>query len=111
MFVRFRKSSRRLDVSLVETRRVGGKVRQARVASLGSIALPLTVASRMDFWARIRQRIARLSNRIGGEDCNKILGVLFERIPMPTAEEQRALQLEKAKADAKFWGMVGYVCG
>ena len=104
MFVRFRKSSRRLDVSLVETQRVSGKARQAHIAGLGSIPLPLTVADRMDFWARIHSRIARLSNRLGGNDLNKILGALFERIPMPTAEEQRALQLENAKEDAKFWG-------
>jgi hypothetical protein len=41
------------------------------------------------------------------EDCNKILGALFECIPMPTAEEQRALQLENAKDDVKFWDMLG----
>jgi hypothetical protein len=107
MFVRFRKSLRRLDVSLAETRRVGGKVRQEHIASLGSIALPPTVASRMAFWARIHQHIAQLSNRV---DCNKILGALFARIPMPTAEEQRALQLENAKADAQFCGMLGDMC-
>jgi hypothetical protein len=105
MFVRFRQSSsRRLDLSLVEARRSNGKVKQEHVASLGSIFLPPSVADRIAFWARLHERLARLSNRIGGDMHGKILGSVHARIPMPTAEEQRALQLENAKADAKFWG-------
>ena len=45
MFVRFRKSLRRLDVSLAETRRVGGKVRQEHVASLGKLTYSWGIAT------------------------------------------------------------------
>jgi hypothetical protein len=37
MFVRFRETGRRLQCSLIETRRVDGKVRHEHIASLGSI--------------------------------------------------------------------------
>jgi hypothetical protein len=37
MFVRFRQSAQRQQPSIVETRRVAGKVRHEHVASLGSI--------------------------------------------------------------------------
>jgi hypothetical protein len=103
MFVRFRKSSRRLDASLVETRRVGGKVRQEHVASLGSIAVPATVADRVAFWPRLHARLAALSNRIDAEAQAKIFGSVHTRIPMPTIDEQRALQLQNAKTDADRW--------
>lgn len=43
MFVRFRSSSRRLQVSLVETRRIDGKVRHEHVASFGSVIEPQTL--------------------------------------------------------------------
>jgi predicted Zn-dependent protease len=33
----------------------------------------------------------------------KVLGAVHDRVPMVTADEQRALQLENAKADAQFW--------
>jgi|SRR5262244_2412646 len=46
MFVRFRDAGRRLQVSLVETRRADGKVRHEHIASLGSIVMPTTVLSR-----------------------------------------------------------------
>lgn len=49
MFVRFREAGRRLQVSLVETRRHGGKVRHEHVAMLGSVELPATVADRLAF--------------------------------------------------------------
>jgi len=51
-------------VSIVETRRVGGKVRHEHIASLGSIETPLTVANRVAFWQRVHERLAKLSNRI-----------------------------------------------
>jgi hypothetical protein len=104
MFVRFRKSVRRLDVSLVESSRTDGGVRQAHIASLGSIPLPLDTASRVTFWAQLHARLARLANRIGADDSAKIMAAAHARIPMPTAEEQRALQLENIKAEAGFWG-------
>jgi hypothetical protein len=50
MFVRFRETPRRLQLSLVETSREGGKVRHEHVASLGAVPMPLSVAGRVEFW-------------------------------------------------------------
>ena len=93
-------------MSLVETGRVNGKVRHEHIASLGSILMPPTVASRIIFWCQLHERLARLSNRIDGEAQGKILGAVHERIPMVTPDEQRALQLENAKADAEQWSNI-----
>ena len=64
MFVRFRQSPGRLQLSLIETRRVGGQVRHEHVASFGSIKTPPTVAGRIIFWQRLHERIGKLSNPI-----------------------------------------------
>ena len=103
MFVRYRETPYRLQLSLVETRRVNGKVRHEHVASLGSVETPPTVAGRIAFWQRLHQRLAQLGNRLDGEAQAKVLGAVHARVPMVTADEQRALQLEHAKADAKQW--------
>lgn len=103
MFVRFRQTGSRLPASLIETRRVDGKVRHEHIASLGSIATPLIVADRIAFWRRLHERLAKLDNRLDGEAQAKLLGVVHARIPMVTADEQRTLQLENAKADAQTW--------
>jgi hypothetical protein len=103
MFVRFRQSGHRLQTSLIENRRVDGKVRHEHIASLGSITLPPSVADRITFWQRLHGRLAKLSNRVTTEDQGKVLGAVHAKVPMVTADEQRALQLENAKADAQFW--------
>jgi hypothetical protein len=64
MFVRFRGTKRKLQASLVETRRVDGHVRHEHIAQLGSVEIPQTVAARSAFWKRLHERLARLSNRI-----------------------------------------------
>jgi hypothetical protein len=97
MFVRFRQASRRLQLSLVETRREGGKVRQEHVVSLGAIATPQTVAGRVEYWRDLHQRLGRLSNRLDGEMQATILGAVHARVPMPTVEEIHALNLEEAR--------------
>jgi hypothetical protein len=104
MFVRFRERLTRLQVSVVETRRVEGKVRHEHVASLGSIEMPLSVADRIEFWRRLHERLMRLSNRIDGATQIKVLDAIHGRIPMVTPDEQRALQIENAEADAHLWG-------
>jgi hypothetical protein len=103
MFVRFRETPRRLQQSLVETRREGGKVRHEHVASLGAIPTPLTVAGRVEYWQSLHQRLARLSNRLDGEIQAKILGAVHARVPMPTVDEIHALQLEEAKQHETAW--------
>jgi hypothetical protein len=39
MFVRFRQTAQRLQASLVETRRIDGKVRHEHIAGLGSVEM------------------------------------------------------------------------
>jgi hypothetical protein len=89
MFARFRENPRRLQVSVVETRRISpARVRHEHVASLGSIALPLTVAGRIEFWRRLHERLVRLSNRIDSRAQGKLLGAVHARIPMVTPENR-----------------------
>jgi hypothetical protein len=78
-----------------------GEIRQEHVASLGSIVVPQTVADRVAFWQRVPERLAKLSNRI--DHATRGMASLHEKIPMPTADELQALQLENAKADEQFY--------
>jgi hypothetical protein len=108
MFVRFRQSKLRLQLSLVETRRSNGKVRHEHVAGLGAVPIPPSVADRIAFWTRLHERLARLANRLDAEAQAKVLGAVHERIPIVTLAEQHALQLENANADLRFWnGLAG----
>jgi hypothetical protein len=106
MFTRFRQTARRLQVSLVETRRSGGQVRHSHVASLGAIRVSPSAADRIAFWTKLHQRLATLANRIDSKTHSTILTAVHARIPMPTPDDQRAVQLENAKADAHFWEAV-----
>src|ERR1700691_2218521 len=99
----YRQLLRRLQVSIVATRRDGGKVRHEHIASLGSVDGQLSVADRVAFWKRVHDRLARLSNRIDPAMQGRLLGELHARIPMPTVDEQNSLKLENAKADERFW--------
>jgi hypothetical protein len=102
MFVRFRETPYGLQVSLIQTRREGGKVRHEHIAGLGAITVPTSAADRIAFWRRLHDRLSALSNRIVDEQ-SKILGAVDERIPMPTPDELRDVQLENAKVDQRFW--------
>jgi hypothetical protein len=84
MFARFRPSPYWLQVSIVETHRVGGKVRHEHIASLGSIETPLSFANRVAFWQRVHERLAKLSNRIDPATQGKIRGDIHTQIPMVT---------------------------
>jgi hypothetical protein len=103
MFVRFRQTASRLQLSLVVTRRSGSKVCHEHVASLGSVPRRPSIADRIEFWNRLHQRLAKLSNRVDTETQAKILGGIHARVPMVTVDEQRELQVENAKADEQFW--------
>jgi hypothetical protein len=104
MFVRFRSyTSAAMQVSIVETRRTGGKVRHEHVAGLGSIEMPPTVSGRMAFWKALYGRLGRLGNRLDPETQARLLGSVHARIPIVTPDEQRALQRENFEADEKFW--------
>ncbi len=103
MFVRFRETVRRLQVSLSSTRRDGGKVRHEHVASLGSAPLSPSAADRIAFWIKLHQRLEALGNRIDAAAQGAILTAIHARIPMPTMDDHQAEQLERARADARFW--------
>jgi hypothetical protein len=107
MFVRFRQPLHRLQVSLAETRRIDGRVRQSHVAALGAIDIGLSPADRIAFWTKLHQRLDALSNRI---DATTQRGTIFAathaRIPMPTLDDQQTVQLERARKAARFWEML-----
>jgi hypothetical protein len=103
MFARFRQTDTRVQVSLVETRRIDGKVRHEHLASFGSVEMPPSVEDRIAFWQRLHQRLAKLSNRIDATAQAKILGDIHARVPMVTIDEQRSLQLRNVEADEQFW--------
>jgi hypothetical protein len=94
MFVRFRvtknirETKTRLRVSLVETRRIGGKVRHLHIVSLGSVPMPPEVDDRLAFWQRLHGRLADLANRLDGEKQAKVLGEVHARIPMAVSDER-----------------------
>jgi hypothetical protein len=106
MFVRFRRQARRLQVSLVQNRRVAGKVRAEHVGALGSVDADVSVRGRLAFWAKLPQRLAALGNRVGPDEHAKIYAALHARIPMVTPDEQRGVQEENASADERFWDMM-----
>jgi len=100
MFVRFRQQGNRLQASLMQTRRVAGKMHTEHIASLGSVDADVSIRERLAFWSKLPARLAHLGNRVGSDEHGKIYGALHTRIPMVTADDQRALQLENAKASA-----------
>jgi hypothetical protein len=65
MFVRFRQQGRRLQASMMLTRRVAGKMHTEHIASLGSVDAEVSVRERLAFWAKLPERLARLGNRVG----------------------------------------------
>ena len=71
MLVRFRQADDRLQVRLVATRRVAGRVRHEHVANLGAITLPPSVADRLSFWRGLHERLAKLSHRVDTRDARK----------------------------------------
>jgi hypothetical protein len=101
MFVRFRDTARRLQASLVETRRANGRVRHSHIASLGSIPFAPSPAERIAFWTQLHARLARLANRIDSAALGAILAAIHARIPTPTQAEQQAERLAMAKGDAR----------
>jgi hypothetical protein len=103
MFVRFRSTSRRLQVSLIATGRLAGRVRHEHIASLGSIPLTHSPAERIAFWTHLHARLAKLANRIDSSAQGPILAAIHARIPMPTLDDQQAVRLEHAQANAQFW--------
>jgi hypothetical protein len=92
MLARFRQTATGLQCSLVETRRVDGKVLHELVANLGSVPKSPSVADRIAFWRRVYETLAELANRIDAETHGKIISAVHSRIPLVTPNEQRALR-------------------
>ena len=104
----------RLLVSLVANKRIDGKVRQEHVADLGAIdghCLPgfysgvdasiakairnedWSIAMRLNFWGRLDQRLAQLSNQIEAGEADKICAAIQVRIPKPTDAEIERMEI------------------
>jgi ferritin-like metal-binding protein YciE len=104
MFVRFREqSASRLNVSIIESRRVAGKLVHEHIAALGSIEVPPTIDARIVFWKRMHERLGKLGNRIDPATRARLMGAVHERIPMPTPDGQRTLQRENLTAEERFF--------
>lgn len=103
MFIRFRQNRTRLQVSLLQATRSGGKVRNEHIASFGSIEVPQTVEARLVFWQRLHDRLAKLGNRLDAAAQAKLFGEIHVKIPIATLDEQRGLQLRNAEADEQLW--------
>src|SRR6516165_10028860 len=103
MFVRFRTAGARLQLAIVETERRDGAVRQAYVASLGSLPDPPSANDRAVFWAQLAPRLGRLGNRLDPDTQAAILAQIHARLPMATTDERQATQLDRARDDESFW--------
>jgi hypothetical protein len=77
--------------------------RPPAVSGLGvpaSVVMEPEIADRIAFWCEVHESLAALGNRPGPE-LDKIMDALHQRIPMPTVEEQRQLQLENVRSDER----------
>jgi len=92
MLARFRQTATGLQCSLVETRRIDGKVLHELVANLGSVPKSPSVADRIAFWRRVYETLTELANRIDAETQGKIISAVHSRIPLVTPNEQRPLR-------------------
>jgi hypothetical protein len=92
MFVRFAQNGARLKVSLIDGRRDGSS---GHVASLGSIAEPMSAAGRTAFWAELHRRLGKLGDRVGGHRM-KVLAAVHARVPIVTQGEAAACDAVEA---------------
>jgi hypothetical protein len=97
MHIRSRLHHRRLQISLIDTRRVEGKVRQQHVASLGSIPPGMTVQDRVKFWTQLHPRLSRLDNRLGPAERARIMGELYAVVPMVPINDAIAGKVDVAR--------------
>ena len=105
----------RLQVSIVETRRCDGSVKQEHVARLGAIdghMLPAffsvpqdanwqraSARVRFAFWKGVYERLAHLSNRLDAGTAERLVQQIRERIPMPTVAESASIALWQAEEE------------
>jgi hypothetical protein len=106
VFVRFRLYGRSLQASVVETRRVAGRVRSELIGALGSTDANLSTRSRIAFWAKLPQRLDALQNRVPPDAHPKIYAAVHSRIPMVTPDEQQVVQEEYFGDEARVAGLM-----
>jgi hypothetical protein len=82
MHIRARQHHQRLQISLIDTRRLDGKVRQEHIASLGSVPPDPSVQDRLAFWTQVHPRLSRLDNRLDSAARGRIMGELHKLAPM-----------------------------
>jgi hypothetical protein len=99
MFVRFRRQGGRFQASVVETRRVSGRVVADHLGGLGSVDAELSIRERAAFWAALPERLDQIGNWIGPDQRAKLLAALRARIPMVTPEEQSSTRPEEVDAE------------
>jgi hypothetical protein len=95
MFARFRRTGRRLYVSVATTSRTGSTVRHSHLISLGSLPQEWTVDDRRAFWDRVRQKLAPLDSARRA----LILEAIHARIPKLTPTEMQAEQAQRVAAE------------
>ena len=99
MFVRFRRQANRLQASLIETRRAGGKIVTKHIGALGSVDAAVSVRERLAFWSKIPARLAKLGNRVSHDEHPKLYAALHAN---PRLTERRGG--EPAGGVAPLWG-------
>lgn len=111
MFVRFRQTKRLLQVSLIETRRVDGRVRHEHIASLGSVPREATSFDRFEFWTKLGEPLGKLANRLDSDGQAAIVATIDARIPAPTREEaERASTIgRRTKTDRRYDAMLAEI--
>jgi hypothetical protein len=109
MFVRSRLQCHRLQLSIVDTNRVDGRVRSTHIAALGSVPSDMSVPGRAAFWGQAERRVDKLGNQLDKATREKLLGELRTKIPVPTKAEQQEAKREAAKARAEFENAIAIV--
>jgi hypothetical protein len=88
MFVRCRKTTHRLQFSLVQTLRIHGSVQHKHIASLGSVTRLPSVDERFEFWRALPERLMKVSVPIDTVTRAKILDAVAARVPRLKPYEQ-----------------------
>jgi hypothetical protein len=101
-----KKPHQRLEVSIVETRRENGKVRQQHISSLGSYDLHGGLRERERFWIDCEDRLGRLANRIGPE-MDRLRQTIAARIPPLTDEDRAAMNAAAWDQLEGWWSGMG----
>src|SRR5579871_4668575 len=95
MFVRARQVRNRMQLSIVENRRLDGKVVQEHIAGQGSVKVPASVAERVDFRTSLNDRLGKLDDRIGEAERSSIFEDVQAKVPMPTKRQADARALKR----------------